>query len=65
MNGHILKVDGGRSLTNSGFVPWEGYKMMNRRFEPTSKNMMGIISKKLHSMFSKGTIVGSPEWISE
>lgn len=32
--GQILKVDGGRSLTSSGFVPWKGLKNMNARFEP-------------------------------
>ena len=29
-----MNVDGGRSLTSSGYVPWYGMEMMNRRFEP-------------------------------
>lgn len=34
MTGHVLKVDGGKSLTSSGYIPWYGMEMMNRRFEP-------------------------------
>jgi 3-oxoacyl-[acyl-carrier protein] reductase len=34
ITGQILKVDGGRSLTSSGYVPWRGIKNMNFRFEP-------------------------------
>jgi hypothetical protein len=34
ISGQIIKVDGGRSLTSSGFVPWKGIKNMNARFEP-------------------------------
>jgi 3-oxoacyl-[acyl-carrier protein] reductase len=34
ITGQILKVDGGRSLTSSGYVPWKGIKNMNSRFEP-------------------------------
>lgn len=34
ITGNILKVDGGRSLTSSGWVPWKGIRNMNTRFEP-------------------------------
>jgi NAD(P)-dependent dehydrogenase (short-subunit alcohol dehydrogenase family) len=34
ITGQIMKVDGGRSLTTSGFVQWRGMKNMNARFEP-------------------------------
>lgn len=34
ITGHILKVDGGKSLTSSGYMPWYGQEVMNRRFEP-------------------------------
>lgn len=34
ITGQIIKVDGGRSLTSSGFIPWKGSKNMNSRFEP-------------------------------
>jgi NAD(P)-dependent dehydrogenase (short-subunit alcohol dehydrogenase family) len=34
ITGQILKVDGGRSLTSSGFVSWKGVRNMNARFEP-------------------------------
>jgi NAD(P)-dependent dehydrogenase (short-subunit alcohol dehydrogenase family) len=44
MTGHILKVDGGKSLTSSGYVPWKGQRKMNSRFEPDDlsiKNKVG------------------------
>jgi hypothetical protein len=34
ITGKIIKVDGGRSLTSSGYVHYKGYKNMNGRFEP-------------------------------
>mmetsp|Transcript_5510 Transcript_5510/g.4194 ORF Transcript_5510/g.4194 Transcript_5510/m.4194 type:complete len:136 (+) Transcript_5510:458-865(+) len=34
ITGHIMKVDGGKSLTTSEFVPWYGMEIMNRRFQP-------------------------------
>lgn len=34
ITGQIVKVDGGRSLTSSGYVPWKGIRNMNSRFEP-------------------------------
>jgi len=34
ITGHIMKVDGGRTLTSSGWMPWYGKEIMNRRFEP-------------------------------
>jgi hypothetical protein len=40
ITGQILKVDGGRSLTSSGYVPWKGMKCMNARFEPDGYDPM-------------------------
>ena len=34
ITGQIIKVDGGRSLTSSGYVHYRGMKNMNTRFEP-------------------------------
>ena len=34
ITGQIIKVDGGRSLTSSGYVHYKGMKNMNARFEP-------------------------------
>lgn len=34
ITGQIIKVDGGRCLTSSGYIPWKGSKNMNSRFEP-------------------------------
>jgi len=33
ITGHIMKVDGGKTLTTSSFIPWYGMEKMNRRFE--------------------------------
>jgi NAD(P)-dependent dehydrogenase (short-subunit alcohol dehydrogenase family) len=48
ITGQVVKVDGGRSLTSGGYVPWRGMKNMNARFEPDDvigslkiKDMMG------------------------
>jgi NAD(P)-dependent dehydrogenase (short-subunit alcohol dehydrogenase family) len=38
VTGQIIKVDGGRSLTTGGFVPWKGTRNMNARFEPDGVN---------------------------
>ena len=34
ITGQIMKVDGGRSLTTSGWTAWRGMGVMNSRFEP-------------------------------
>ena len=34
ITGQIIKVDGGRALTSSGYVHYKGMKNMNSRFEP-------------------------------
>ena len=34
ITGQIIKVDGGRALTSSGYYPYKGIKNMNTRFEP-------------------------------
>jgi hypothetical protein len=52
ITGQIIKVDGGRSLTTSGYIPWAGSKMMNSRFEPDGvleTNVLGNMMKKLFS----------------
>ena len=37
MTGQIIKVDGGRYLTSSGYVHYRGMKNMNSRFEPDGR----------------------------
>ena len=39
ITGHIIKVDGGRNLTSSGYVHYKGYNNMNSRFEPDDENL--------------------------
>lgn len=34
MTGHVMKVDGGKALTTSGYIPWYGIETMSKRFEP-------------------------------
>ena len=38
ITGQIIKVDGGRHLTSSGYVHYKGYRNMNSRFEPDDEN---------------------------
>lgn len=51
ITGQVLKVDGGRSLTTSGWVPWRGAANMNSRFEPDGLKPM----LKLKDIYSKYT----------
>ena len=39
ITGQVIKVDGGRSLTSSGYVHYKGMKNMNSRFEPDGVNL--------------------------
>jgi hypothetical protein len=39
ITGQVIKVDGGRSLTSSGYVHYKGMKNMNSRFEPDGPNL--------------------------
>ena len=39
ITGQIIKVDGGRNLTSSGYVHYKGYRNMNSRFEPDDENI--------------------------
>lgn len=49
ITGQVIKVDGGRSLTSSGFVSWKGSKNMNSRFEPDGydikTNVQNLVGK--------------------
>lgn len=50
ITGQIVKVDGGRSLTSSGYAAWFGMKNMNARFEPDGNTLGGGIN--ISSLFS-------------
>jgi len=49
VTGNIVKVDGGRALTNSGFTSWKGMKNMNCRFEPDDVSL----KNKAYDMWDK------------
>ena len=38
ITGHIMRVDGGRSLTSRGQMDWYGWQYMNRKFEQESSS---------------------------
>ena len=38
ITGQIIRVDGGRGLTSSGYIHYKGIKRMNCRFEPDAEN---------------------------
>ena len=44
ITGQIIKVDGGRSLTSSGYVHYRGIKNMNTRFEPDAERVIPWLS---------------------
>ena len=43
ITGQIIKVDGGRSLTSSGYVHYKGRDNMNTRFEPDAEKLFSWI----------------------
>ena len=51
ITGQIIKIDGGRSLTSSGYVPWKGTKNMNSRFEPDGVNSL-YFAKELFNKYA-------------
>jgi hypothetical protein len=67
ITGHIMKVDGGKSLTSSGYQPWYGMEIMNRRFEPDFMSHLNYwLSKKTIARGDNSSHPkGSDEWISE
>jgi NAD(P)-dependent dehydrogenase (short-subunit alcohol dehydrogenase family) len=66
VTGHILKVDGGKTLTSSGYMPWYGIEMMNRRFEPDFMSNVNYWMQKGKEKVTKSRHVpGSDEWVSE
>ena len=46
ITGQIIKVDGGRSLTSSGYVHYKGMNNMNSRFEPDGVNIKTWLNEK-------------------
>ena len=44
ITGQIIKVDGGRNLTCSGYVHYKGYNNMNSRFEPDDEKLMNKLN---------------------
>lgn len=70
ITGHVLKVDGGKSLTHMGSAThWYGTEVMNRRFEAHTngvskvKNAWHLVKEKLFSR-TKYMKEGSDEWIA-
>lgn len=52
ITGQIIKVDGGRSLTSSGYIHYRGCRNMNTRFEPDGYCMKENLNSML-KMFGK------------
>ena len=67
ITGYVLKVDGGKNLTSSNYIHWNGHEIMNRRFEPNSINYLGLIGKTVSEKIFKSPkpITGSPDWCTE
>ena len=53
ITGQIIKVDGGRSLTSSGYVHYKGIMNMNTRFEPDSQKAISWVTNLITSPFKK------------
>jgi hypothetical protein len=57
ITGEIIKCDGGRSLTSSGFIPWKGSNNMNSRFEPDGYNFKHNVNNTIKKVLN-GEITG-------
>lgn len=55
ITGQIIRVDGGRGLTSSGYVHYRGMYNMNSRFEPDGEK------KKLENFFGFKDLFGIPK----
>ena len=69
ITGHVMKVDGGKSLTSLSTVDWYGGDVMNRRFEVSQGGVSKLkyYWKKVKHAFvdpAKGAPVGSTDWIA-
>lgn len=54
ITGHVLKVDGGKSLTTSGgFTPWYGMDNMDRRFEASGLSKLSFMYKNYKEKMTK------------
>ena len=53
ITGQIIKVDGGRSLTSSGYVHYRGIKNMNYRFEPDAERVLPWLSNLILTKIKK------------
>ena len=63
-----MRVDGGKTLTMSGYIPWYGADVMNRRFEPdflSNLNYYMKMDKKKGEKVSNKFDPGSDDWITE
>jgi hypothetical protein len=63
ITGQIIKVDGGRSLTSSGYTPWRGSRLMNSRFEPDGiqSSLFGDLYKKYIKREEQPTVIPFPQ----
>ncbi len=57
-----MKVDGGKALTTSEYVPWYGMDVMNRRFQP---DFFSKINYWLNRKSTSKQQWGSKEWVKE
>ena len=52
ITGQIIKVDGGRSLTSSGYVHYRGMQNMNSRFEPDGLNIKPWFKETFYKIYN-------------
>jgi hypothetical protein len=61
-----MKIDGGKNLTSSGYIPWYGQNHMNRRFEPDFFSRVNyFLSRDKNKGKTSKYEKGSDEWIAE
>ena len=59
ITGQIIRVDGGRGLTSSGYVHYKGFLNMNSRFEPDGE------IKNVNNLFGLGNLLNNNKIITK
>jgi len=66
VTGHIMKVDGGKTLTSSGYIPWYGADIMSKRFEPDFFSKVNYWMSKAKDKTKRSKFeFGSEKWVAE
>ena len=65
VTGHVMKVDGGKSLTSRGQQDWYGWQYMNRKFEQEATSYYTYMVYKQETPEPPQDMRGLEDWVEE